>query len=165
MTEDKIVWYRQLSSPGVEFYFRLGKGAPKHYELVLRSIADHQRTQVHQVADPSVGVSHYLVAANLEFARQINQEVLDARKQRLDAIAAREAKEQRAISEGEKREPEGQGQGEPGKEDPVPANHDERNAKAGAQGAEQGHKTSRKRTHRQPKNGRGDHQAVPQAGS
>src|SRR3990172_3016982 len=123
MTEDKIVWYRQLSSPGVEFYFRLGKGAPKHYELVIRSIADHQRTQVHQVADPSVGVSHYLVAANTDFARPINQEVLGARKQRLDSIAAREAAAERAVSEGEKREPEGQGKGEPGKEDPVSSNH------------------------------------------
>lgn len=165
MKEPKVTWYRQLAAPGVEYSFRVAKGGPKRFELTVRSTTGHKLERVYEVTDINSAVTHYLVSAGMEFAREIQEKVLRDRKQRLDSIAAREAQEQRAVSEGVVPESGRAPEGIAGENDQVPANHDAGAAEASAQDPGPSVSGRGKGRRGQPKAGRNDPATVSQAGS
>lgn len=166
MRQPKVCWYRQLAAPGVEYTFRVAKGAPKRFEMVVRSVTGHNLERVYELSDINAAVTHLLVSAGMEFAREIQDKVLRERKQRLDAIAAREAEdERRAVSERAVPEPERAAEGVAQQNDQVPANHDAGAAKASAQDSGPSVSGRGKGRRGQPKAGRDDSATVSQAGS
>lgn len=149
-----IVWFRQLAAPGVEYHWRVGKGAPKRFELVIRSVADSRLEVIREAADVNTApVTFYLQDAMTEFARTIEKRLLDERRRRHDQIAAREAAEQRAVSEGAERQPEGQTEGDALKNDEVSAGDDKSSAGSSGKGPQKSRAAGGKRGQGQSENG------------
>lgn len=156
MKKKDPVWYRHLAAPGVEFHWRLAKGAPKRFELVIRSMADSNLERIHEAADiNATPVTFFLQEAMLTFAREIEQRVLNERKRRAEQIAAREAAEQRSIPSGTEWESEWKAKGDGVKNDKVPAGDDKSLAGPSRKGAKKGRSAGGNRVSGQPKDGPG----------